>query len=207
MQSYPFQFIRYTDTVESSISVLIQERYHYHGSIRDDISDDLIHVINRCITGDREIVEKRVYDFLNTVLQYQNGEYIHIQLYIECNNIPSYTWHYDYGYGKKYVAAIAGSTTVFLVPNEYNMDIMYRHDNSDEPIDLVDALKDEKMISSCSNQISIFDASVQEAIHLSPLRCNDRIFISLEYGSYIQVYTDAINENEEYNWMKFHSER
>lgn len=205
----PFKFVKYTDISEPQISIVQNKTYHYLGNVRDGISEDIISVIDKHMDGEKEVVYQRIRDFINTILRYQNDEYIHIQLYMEMKSDrnSSYQWHYDYSYSKVFTVAIKGDTTVFLIPNEYNREIMRICDEDCEPIDLNNAFISEEMVCSLSNEMSIFDGSSQEAIHSSPNTSNDRIFISAIFGSYDQVYEYADREGEQHNWMMFSHER
>lgn len=201
---YPFSFIEYTNTEDPNVSIISRRSYHYHGRVRDGITEDMIYIVKNHIIGDIGIVERRIRDYMDMIMLHQSNDYIHVELYIECPGevLDEYHWHYDYSYGNRFLAAIVGDRTVFLIPNEYNKGIMNSHDIGNEAIDLNDAFKNEEKRSSLSNEMSIFDASEQLAIHSSPNTSGSRILMCSIFGSYSQVYNDSINEGEDRNWSK-----
>lgn len=216
------RFVKYTDIPETQIIVTDNLYHMYFGQIGDDLTSDIIDIIISRISGDKSEIEntiQRIRDFMNLILGYKIDPYIHLELEIHEKN-PSIEykvhqpccWHREYldddpifG-GAKFTVAITGETTLFIPANEYNRNIMDRVD-SGENIDLHKAFKDETVIFSQSNEVSIFGGYKNPTIHSGPHNHSGRIFLNAVFGSYEEMYRDAICAGEEYNWNRLSHEQ
>ena len=194
----------------------------YCGVVREDLLDDIIQNVVSQIEGDQCEIDntiQRIRDFINLISRYKIAPYIHLELEMHKKNLdrekerntPS-CWHRElldddpiFG-GAKFTVAITGERTLFIPTNEYNRSIMDREELG-EKINLIDTFRDEKVIFSKSDEVSIFGGSIIGTIHSGPLNHSNRIFLNAVFGSHDEMYRDAICAGVEDEWNLLSHER